>query len=97
MEQQLNETLGQILRDYSPDRTSGENDSNLTFQTYITIFALNLVHRFPDVRDLNRIDVNVVRSIAIFSAACSRVSNTVWDNVNTTETQQQQGTRRRAA
>lgn len=64
-----------------------------SFNTFLTVYSINLAHRFPDVTDLNGIDQNMVRRIAEFSIACATVALEAWEEVATV---QDQGVRQRS-
>lgn len=48
------------------------------FNTYLTIFSINLVHRFPDVTDLTGVDEKVVRNIAELSLVSTSIALETW-------------------
>lgn len=76
-----NQTLESVVRSrgrQGRDQTESQN----SFNTFLNIYSINLAHRFPDVTDLNRIDSNVVRNIANFSVASSRIALEVWDETS---------------
>lgn len=54
-----------------------------SYNTFLTIYSVNLSHRFPDLTDLTSIDYNSVRKIAEFSIACSSIAVEVWDELFT--------------
>ena len=80
------QTLGSIFSRQDLQRV-------VSFNTYLTVFSINLSHRFPDISDINQIDYEVVRSIGEFSLACTTVALEVWDRTN----EQKQRVTRRAA
>jgi hypothetical protein len=51
------------------------------FNSYLTAFNIQLVHRFPDVTDLTTIDYQTIRSIAQFCASTTIVAQEVWDDL----------------
>lgn len=84
-----NRTLGSSLRQGTP--REGKEQAQVTelgegttksFNTYLTLFAINLAHRFPDVSDIDSIDYKVVRQVAEFSVAASRVALEIWEDIN---------------
>lgn len=85
-------TLGQVI-EQNTEQVRGQTgtDQENCFRTYLEIFALNIVHRFPDLTNLEDIEVTKVQNIARFSLACSNVALTTWN----TMTQVTGGTRQR--
>lgn len=73
MEQQKGLGLQGRFRDFS---------QTTSFNTYVTIFALNLVHRYPDVTNLDSINIDEVQRVADFSAACTPIVLEVWDRLS---------------
>lgn len=71
--QKLSDYLGQGSQDF--DLTAPPS-----FNAFITLFAVNLVHRYPGPIDLNSIDVPGIQSIAKLSAVCSSVATEVWND-----------------
>lgn len=59
----------------------GSSQQLQNFQTFITLFGINLVHRYPGVVDLNTIDVPTIQNIARLSAVCSTVATEVWNDI----------------
>lgn len=86
------QTLASIIR--TPSQNRGQEDDlsrNVVFNTYLNVYAVNLVHRFPDVSDLERIDYNSIKRIAEFCFAASSVALDVWSETGerrTTATRQ---------
>lgn len=56
--------------------------STQSFNTYLTVYSINLAHRFPDVTELDSIDYEGVRNVAKFSAACSSIAVDTWDELS---------------
>lgn len=57
-----------------------ENTSSY-YNTYLTVFTIQVEHKFPDTTDLNSIDSQSIRQIAEFSLACSKVALQTWNEV----------------
>lgn len=78
-----NQSLSNLIRS-SSEQGRGQSDNlidNTSFNTYLNIFALNLVHRFQDITDLDRINQRDIRSLAEFSVATATIAREVWENV----------------
>lgn len=73
--QKLSDYLGQQAGGQELDMPGQQTPS---FNAFITLFALNLVHRFPGAVDLNSIDVPAIQNVARLSIACSAVATEVW-------------------
>lgn len=58
---------------------------NVCLNTYLNVFTLNVIHRFPNIRDLENVDENELRRIAEFSVICTSVVTEVWDRVTERE------------
>lgn len=84
----MNKTLASVFTQNTQQNQSQEGSQNQSVGVYLTIFSLNLTHRFPDITDLNSIDYTTVRRIAEFSAACSSVATEVWDELGSTQNRQ---------
>jgi len=80
MDTNQQQTLASIIRTPSQNQGHLEDLSkDVVFNNYLTVYAVNLVHRFPDVSDLNRIDMTTIRSIAEFCYAASTIAVNVWE------------------
>ncbi len=71
-------TLAQLVSQRSQ---SQEDNQTRSFNTFLTVYSINLAHRYPDVADLNKIDSNSVRKISTFSAVCSTIALETWDEL----------------
>lgn len=75
-------TLGQVIDNRRTEQGQRQGfDTDMSFNTFLTIYSINLVHRFPDVSDVHNIDFNTVDSIARLSYACARVALTTWNEL----------------
>lgn len=72
-----NRTLGSVINPSSQQGQGQDNDTQ-SYNTYLTVFAINCAHRFPDVSDIDNIDYDTVKSVAEFSAACSNIAVQTW-------------------
>ncbi len=90
----MERTLGNVVNQ-SQKQSQGQDQgfSTQSFNTYLTVFSINLSLRFQDVTDLNAIDYQSVRRIAEFSAACSSIALEVWDELSTDVQKRQRQTR----
>lgn len=76
-------TLASAFQNISlPNDNDTQQDVRTSFNSYLTIYSINLAHRFPDVNDLNVIDYHSVRSISEFSLVCSRIALETWLEVS---------------
>lgn len=74
------------------------NDTQLrSFTTFLTVYSVNLVHRFPDVMDLNSISQEDIRAIAQFCAVASNVAIDTWNELSQPTRRQSQVRATRAA
>lgn len=66
------------------DRFVSHQDRGLgiNFNTYLTVLSINLVHRFPDVGEMDQIPYDEIQKIAGFCIACSTVALETWNKVN---------------
>jgi hypothetical protein len=53
----------------------------MSFNCFLTIYAINLVYRYPDVTDLELVDETNVKNIAKLSAACSTIALETWEEL----------------
>lgn len=53
-----------------------------SFTAFLTVYSVNLVHRFPDVSDLNSINQEDIRSIAQFCAVATNVAIDTWNELS---------------
>lgn len=74
----------------------GIDANGISLTTFLYLYGVNLVLRFPDVSDMERLDTQQVRSIAHFCVVTSRIALEVWDEVST-PIQDQRVTRQRVA
>jgi hypothetical protein len=77
-------TLGQVI--YSPTQfqetqQGGDLGLGMNVSNYLTVLSINLIHRFPDVTDLNCIEYEQIRRISEFSYACTRVALETWNEI----------------
>ena len=82
--EQDNTTLQGVLTQSTQQQQGQGLDS---YNTYLTIFSINLTHRFPSVTDLNNIETQNVRDVARFSVACSMIARDTWEEVNSPKQQ----------
>lgn len=66
-----------------PDRFNRRRvDRNLTvshFTTFVNLFTLNVVNRYPDVTTLEAIPVDDIQRIAEFTVSCIPILLDTWD------------------
>lgn len=83
-----NRTLSQVLSQnaqssqYEPG-TGVQNTQS--FNTFLTVYAINLSHRYPDISDPSLIDYSQVRKVADFSVACSIIALETWEELEVTQ------------
>lgn len=77
-------TLSQVIN--NPNQMN-QAQGTRSLSTYLTVFSINLAHRFPDV-DLDLISYDVVQQIAEFSFVCSTIALETWDQRSQRDTQQ---------
>jgi hypothetical protein len=70
------------------NKTRGTQVVDLNLNTFLTIFTINIVHRFPNVRELDHIPVDEIRNIAEFSTACTNIALETWTRVRETTSSQ---------
>lgn len=79
----MERTLANIV---SQKQTQGQgenlNFSTHSFNTCLTVYSINLAHRFPDVTDLSSIDYQSVRKIWDFSVACTSIALETWEELS---------------
>lgn len=65
------------------ERFRGRDEKTLTtsFNTYVNVFSLNVVSRYPDVTNLETIPYDEIQRIADFSAACTPIILETWERV----------------
>jgi hypothetical protein len=72
--------LGNVMRQREQQSVSQEGGNlDVCFNTFLTLFGINLTHRFPDISDLDLIDLNIIRNVAEFSIGCTGVALEVWN------------------
>jgi hypothetical protein len=90
MERTLANVLGQRVERERPTRiTKEELKCTVGFNSYLTVFSIQLVHRFPVVTDLTGIPYDEVQKIADFSAASSLIALETWGRVTEEQYKQQ--------
>ena len=67
-------TLGNVLGSQSTTRET----ENLDFNTYLTLFSINIVHRFP-VNSIENIDVNSIENTARLCTVCTDIAVRTWN------------------
>lgn len=93
MENQNRRSLSNIINE-GMLTSSGTNQETTTvtqtrsYNTFLTLYSINLVHRFPDITDLTTIDSSVVRRIAEFCAASAVVGWEVWEDLGSRQSKQ---------
>ncbi len=76
-----NKTLAHVVAQNGPQTQGQESPQFQSFNTFLTVYAIVLAQKFPDVSDLNTIDYMSVKKIADFSAACSSIGLEAWEEI----------------
>lgn len=88
-----NRTIGDLLNPISQRREGGVIESSdvrtMDFTTFVTLFGVNLVHRFP-IDQIETIDSDTVENLAGLAYFCTPILVEQW---NRFQTERQQGRR----
>lgn len=78
----MTRTLSDVVnQNVNQPSQSGNLDTDVkSFNTFLASFNIQLVHRFPDVSDidLQKIDYDQIRAIGEFCAATDMIAHQVW-------------------
>lgn len=81
-------TLANFINPSQQQGQSQDVEGNTTsfFNTFLTVFSIQISQKFPDTTDLGSIDYQSIRQTAEFSLACSKVALQTWNEVNAPST-----------
>ncbi len=81
-----NRTLSQVLSQNS-SQSQGQYEpgtgvqNTQSFNIFLTVYAINLAHRFLEVTDISKIDYSQIKQVADFSMACSIIALQTWEEL----------------